>query len=693
MLHPGPGQPDGQKSWTLHDPASNRFFRIGWLEFEALKRFPLVKTARELCALLSRETVLQVEEEEIAGLSHFLVQNDLVIQPFPTSTRRFSELKRQRRHSPLKQLLHTYLFFTIPLLRPQSVLKTLYRPLAPLFTQGFFLSMMALLAFGLLLTAQRWDEFFTTARASFSLEGLVAGGIALVGVKVVHEFAHALMATKYGVRVASMGMAFMVLYPVLYTEASGAWKIAAKKQRLLIGAAGMMAELCLAAVALLIWHAAPDGGLKSAAFFVGAVSLAGTLAVNLNPLMRFDGYFLLSDALGMDNLQARGYALARWALRRALFGWNDPPPEDLPTRLARTVLLYSYASWIYRFLLFSGIAFMVYHLFFQPLGFFLMAVELGWFIALPILSELRAWGLGRGKIRWNKQGRRTALIAGGLLLFVLVPWRSSVDVPAIVTAAEYKALYAPAPAQILEIKVTDGEVVKAGAPLLILQSPELEHKLALARAALNSVELRYKSEQTSPSLITRTKIIEQQVVEARARLEGLEVQAGQLTLTAEFDGTVRDLFPALRPGQWVGQKTPLLRLVGTGPALLYGYVEETDLARISAGVEGMFYADTASIAPFRVRLARVQQTNAPLIEWPALAGPYGGMIDVRPAPSNAPGRLVPQQSLYAATLTPSEPRSYNHEIQGYAVLNGTRESLAGRLLRSFAALLIHESGL
>ena len=125
-----------------------------------------------------------------------------------------------------------------------------------------------------------------------------------------------------------------------------------------------MTELAIAAFASLLWSFLPEGALRSAAFLLATTTWLLTLGVNLNPFMRFDGYFLLSDLLEVGNLQQRSFALARWWLREQLFGFAEQPPELLPRSLRRGLVIYAFCTWLYRFFLFLGIALLVYMLFF-----------------------------------------------------------------------------------------------------------------------------------------------------------------------------------------------------------------------------------------------------------------------------------------------------------------------------------------
>jgi putative peptide zinc metalloprotease protein len=162
------------------------------------------------------------------------------------------------------------------------------------------------------LVSRDWQRFVGTFPHLFSL-GALAFGVALFFAKFCHEFGHAFMAKRAGCRVQSMGVAFMVLLPMFYTDVSDAWRVNDRRARLLIGAGGVLAELLLACIALLVWSLLPDGPARTAAFMLASATWITTLVVNLNPFMRFDGYFLLSDLWEVDNLQGRAFAFVAGA--------------------------------------------------------------------------------------------------------------------------------------------------------------------------------------------------------------------------------------------------------------------------------------------------------------------------------------------------------------------------------------------
>jgi len=446
---------DGVPAWTLHHPASNNYFRISWPEFECLSRLSRYRTAVELCVAINSETTLRLEIADVAALCDFLVRNGLTTTGGGMAANKAAPF--------WKRALHGYLFFTIPLFKPERFLKATLPLVRPFLGRGFFAVMMLLMAVSVLMTLQRADEFIHTFTNLLSVEGAVMMALVLMNVKAVHEMAHAYVAVREGIPVPHMGIAVMVLYPVLYTETTGGWRVSSRRGRMAIGLAGIVAELCLAAVALFLWNILPSGGMaQGLCFIVTAVALVSSLLVNLNPLMRFDGYYLMSDLTGIENLQGRACDYARWRLRRFLFGLDDAPPEIVPEERARFLTLFGFALLAYRFVLFMGIALLVYHVFFKPLGLFLMLVELWWFIALPVWKELRVWIARRRDIFEKRRGR--VIMAGFVVVFLLTlfPVNTTVKMPAGIHARDYVVIYVPVAARVDEWRVVEGSIVNKG---------------------------------------------------------------------------------------------------------------------------------------------------------------------------------------------------------------------------------------
>ncbi|EJL00413.1 biotin/lipoyl-binding protein [Pseudomonas chlororaphis] len=687
QLSPAAPALDGSPRWTLADPVRGRYFKLGAAAMRLLRHWSL-GDANQVLRAANREPGLPLGGAELEELLGFLRSHDLITALDPQQRASY-ELKAAVQHQSLWQvLLHQYLFFRIPLWRPDAFLNRAWPWLAR-FGPGLLRYGLPLtLGLGVFLVSRDWQRFLATFPHLFSLGGALAFGVALFFAKLCHEFGHAFMAKRAGCRVQSMGVAFMVLLPMFYTDVSDAWRVNDRRARLLIGAGGVLAELLLASIALLAWSLLPDGPARTAAFMLASATWITTLVINLNPFMRFDGYFLLSDFWEVDNLQGRAFALCRWRLREALFGYRAPAPEPWSPAMQRRLLWWGYGSWLWRAVLFFGIALAVYHLFFKLLGIFLMLVELVWFIFLPIVREWREWWTRR------EQAHAPRVLLSGLgllaaLLLVAVPWRGSVEVPAMLEAGRASALHAPVAARVRQVNVSDGQAVSKGQVLVELESPDLASRQTIARREIEIQQLQMRRRAGRSETAADAGIVEQQLAEAVAEYRGLSAQRERLLLRAPEAGQLRDLLPQLQVGRWVSPKEPLARVVEPG-ARLRGFLAEADLWRVAPGATGRFIADDPMHPALEVQLTEVDTNGVAYIDQEALTSDHHGPIAVRRDESR---RAEPVQAQYGARLkvldasvTPSQP------LRGVVVLQGRGESLLGTAWRRLAALGVRESG-
>jgi len=311
-LIPAEAHRDGSPSWRIVDPVRNSFFQIGWLEFELLARWREHADAESLVAAVAAETPLQVEIDEVKDLIAFLAANQLLAPASKVAREALGRRAGAARKSWYEQALHHYLFFRLPLYKPDAFLARTVALTDIFFTRGFLVLMVGLLAVDLYLVSREWYAFSNSMARMLTPKAFLYYAIAVSFSKVVHEFAHAYAARRYGVRVPTMGVAFLVLWPFLYTDVSETWKLADRRKQLVIASAGMSAELALAVISTFLWALSPEGAAKNVFFILASTTWVITLAINLSPFMRFDGYFVLSDLLDFPNLHERAGACARW---------------------------------------------------------------------------------------------------------------------------------------------------------------------------------------------------------------------------------------------------------------------------------------------------------------------------------------------------------------------------------------------
>lgn len=691
-LLPGPSLPDGQPSWTLHDPARNLFFRIDWPSFEMLSRWAMGDGQR-IAHAIARDTTLSLDADDVTGLARFLEQNQLV-QPRPgDSAARMAERWTAMRSSWLQWLVHHYLFFRLPLVRPDAWL-TRWQPMAERFASaGFLWLTLAALLTGLVQVVRHWESFTASLVDTFNLEGLAAYGVALFVVKTLHELGHAFTAKRHGCRVPTMGLAFLVMWPVAYTDTNEAWKLTNARHRLQVAVAGIATELVIAAWATLAWALLPDGALRSAAFVLATTSWVATLAINASPFMRFDGYFILSDALDMPNLHERSFALARWQLREWLFGLGEAPPEHFAPARHRALVAFAWLTWLYRLVLFIGIALMVYHLFFKLLGVVLFVIEIVWFILKPLQSEWKAWRERAGAIRASRRTPRTLLGLGLVLLLAAAPWPSAVTASALLRPAEVWPVHVPAGAYLAQLPVSHGGHVQAGQLLVSLQSPELDSRIRAAQARVERLRRQAGTAAFDDESRQQWLSTHESLVTAEAELEALMIEAQRLAPLAPWAGTVLDLDPDLQPGQWVAKDERLAFLVRDGSAwMVETWLDEDSVARVQVGADARFHNDAGTGGSLHLTVEAIDKDATRVLARPELAAQNGGHLLVR----HDRDQLVPEQAIYRVQLRVADgqltPEALAHSWRGHVSIEAQSQAVVTRYLRQLMTVLVRETG-
>jgi putative peptide zinc metalloprotease protein len=688
-LYPVPPAEDGSPAWHLHDPAANRYYLLSWPAFEILSRWSLGDPVAILAAVNS-ETTLALEEDDVASAAQFLERHNLLLAASPQDSLRLAAMARAMKLHWVKWLLHNYLFFRIPLVRPGPFLDRFVGRIGFLLTPAFWWGMGALALITLGMVARQWDEFVHTFSAYEGLERILSFGVALSVAKICHELGHAFVARHHGCKVPTMGIAFLVMWPMLYTDTNEAWKLPSRRARFQIAIAGIATEMLMALLATLAWVFLQDGSARAAAFFLATTSWVLTLSINASPFMRFDGYFLLSDALGLPNLHSRAFAFGRWWLREKLFGLGEPVPEALPAKTRRFMIVFAFATWIYRGILFLSIAYLVYSAFFKALGIVLMLVEVGWFLILPAFSEAEAWWQRRHGMTWNRNTRRMAVILSLLFLWLLLPWQGEVSAPAILAPALEQSLYSPQPALVVDEPAREKQSVKKGDILLRLASPDLDEHLKEARIKEQNRRWRVEQQAFNEQLLAQGDALTRHWEEAQARVAGLMRQEDQLAIRAPFDGEIMARDTELAPGTWVTPQEMLYAVADRSQTRVDAYVGEEDLPRLHIGAEARFLPDAMEFGRRSCIIGDLDRVNVAELPEPALASVHGGPIPVH---ATQRGALLPAATLYRIRLIQCQPAlAPELRLAGTAYLDADGRSRLLSWARQVLRVLIRESG-
>lgn len=691
QIMPGPPSREGSPTFTLYDPLQRTFFKVGWAEATILDLLRRRRTVQEVMDHLRAHTTLRLDPKELLVMCQQAQMQGLTQGSPVRPVEELLQEAKARRINPLLWLVHHYIYFRVPLLKPERFLRRTLPYVKPLASRPALYVYLAVSLLGLGLFLPRVETYLKTMTYFFNLEGVIFYGAALTLVKVVHEFSHAFVATHYGARVPVMGLAFVVFWPLAYSDVTDAWRVAERRKRLLIAFAGIAAELVIAGLCLFGWALTSPGKFNSVFFVLSSGALLATLTINLNPGMRWDGYYLLMDWWGIDNLQNRAFAFTLWFLRKWLMGVETPCPEDAPPPGRQAgMIIYAFYTWAYRLVLFLGIALIVYHQFTKTLGIILFAVEVGWFIAWPFISEVRQT---MAICKQKKPGRRLWITLGLLALalaWLCLPLPRRVSVPAVVMPSLAQVIYAPFSGEIQYLGTERLALVPQGQVLARIGSQELVTELRLLE--LEAKQLRIQMDVLNVSGDDRSLLPqkEEELVAVETKIIKLGKQIAQNQLQAEIEGVVYEWDETLYVGRFIPKDKVLGRIARPQDKVVYAFVGEESIKDVAPDDRGLFLAsDHASRAPVVVR--KVSPVREEIVRHPALTSLAQGSLPVAKSSSGDAMVLLETYYLVEAAVEPQDAQDLRLGQSGEVRLTSRPTSLLMQGLRRALRILVKES--
>lgn len=674
--------------WTrdeilLYDPARNRYFEFHGLEARILRRWQ--PDAESLLNTLAADGIC-TDMPELLSFLQFLQQSELLAARGTSFT---SALYRKAGTAPslINWIIHNYLFLRLHLINPQRHLDRVIPHLGFLFTRAFATTAVTAILLAAYLVVENFALYSSTLINNIGLAAVPAIVLAVVTSKMLHEFGHGIVARHYGVPVTSMGVALIVLWPVLYTETSGAWRLQSHRQRLLINGAGIITELVIAAIATFCWFLSSPGAMQNAFFYLSATSWVMSLAVNLNPFMRFDGYYLFSDFVGISNLQEKSFGAARHYLRRYLGAYDDGYDFQGHFRQRHALAFFGVMTWIYRLVLFLGIAFLVYHFAFKALGIILFLIEIWYFILRPVVAE----GKTIFTTMERKQQLRFAAVLGVTLLLTLLPLRQPLFLGAIMQPGRLVDIYPPFPGRIVSFDARSGEIAN-GELLFTLASDSIDHELEKARLQLTQAEYALKSTQVDGS-VSKDRLYQAEVYyEKLSALQAATAKLEQMHIVANFSGVVVDVNPNAATGVYVGTADRLATLVDpTGGIEIKAYLSQADVRKFDPDSTFWFYPSIGGVDRVPLELVRLSDTTLNQLEYPEMSTQFGGSVLTR----EVDGKFVPVDAVYLAVFRASDPNMSPvlQKVPGTVRATSRNTSILSRLLTPVLAALAGETNL
>lgn len=554
----------GHTYFIVKDPVSLRYYRFREEELFLLQQFDGKNTFDDIRhAFVERFRPQRLSVTELEKFVGQLLQAGIATAETPQIGQRLFERGKQQKKDKLKQMAMNILYIKVPIFDPERLLARMLPYTRFLFTIPFFLLVLTFGISSLMLVLVNWDTFVSklpSYQEFFTPRNLMYFWLTLAIVKIMHEFGHGLSCKQFGGEVHEMGFLFLVLTPCLYCNVTDAWMLPSKWKRAIIGAAGIYVELILSSIFVWIWWFTEPGMLNTLSLSIIFICSVSTVLFNANPLLRFDGYYILADLLEIPNLRERSNKYLGNLASIVFFGSEAVEDPFMPKRRKWFFALYAVAAYLYRWVVSVGILFFLYT-FLKPYKLGTISAMLGT-AALFSLLVLPAWKVYKTvRMRWrsmkvNKVRMAFAIaVAAALVIAALsIPFPMHIDAPMVLRPENAASVYVQIPGMLKEVYVRDGDKVAEGTVLARLHDAEREK--ALAKLRIEHQQLQ-KAERTA---ISKDNVLEanQARLQARDKLQiirDVEQELAKLMIKAPKAGTVLsppkvpDLGRTFKPGE------------------------------------------------------------------------------------------------------------------------------------------------
>lgn len=655
----------GQSYYIIKDPVGLRYFRFREEELFLLTQLNGYKNLDDIRHdFVEKFRPQRLSVPELEKFVAQLLQAGLATAQTPQVGQRLYERFKKRRRDKWKQALMNVLYIKVPIFDPEKLLGAMLPYTRFLFTIPFFLVAMAFGLCSLLLVLVNWSTFVSKLPAYhefFNFRNILYMWAMLGIVKVMHEFGHGLSCKRFGGEVHEMGFLFLVFTPCLYCNVTDAWMLPSKWHRAIIGAAGMYVELILSSIFVWVWWYTEPGLLNTLSLSLIFVCSVSTVLFNANPLLRFDGYYILSDLAEIPNLRERSNKYLG-AVAGQLFLGDDPVKDPFAPQSNRWLFItYAVAAYLYRILITVTILYFLYT-FLRPYKLaaisFMLAIAAGiTMVVVPAYKTLRTL---QNKWRTLKVDKlRMALSIPAVLLVIaaiaLFPFPMRIDAPFILQPKDAISVFVQTPGTLKELLVEDGTPVERSQRLARLENVELSMQLTAREEELRQYD----------DLRLAYRAMEQEDLAERARLRVDSIRRDIQRLRREID----KLQLAAPPGS-VGAVLSPPKKVEQGKLLKSG-----DLFCLIGDPEEL----EAYIVVPQSDLGLIQEmqqapTGEPVRVWLKLYGHVGPIIEsdvrriARDAISDLPQALSNKAGGEVQTTTDADSKREIPAFRSYAVL-------------------------
>ncbi len=621
----------GRRWHVVHDPSSNQFYRLSSVGHEFVGMLDGRRTVEEAWEQgLARHGDDALTQNDVIQLLSQLHSSNLLSADVAPETEQLLNRGRERRKKKLQAQAIGLMYFKVRLFNPDAMLAWLLPLVRPL------LSRVGLVLWGLWIIAAlvailpSWEKLLSGVGSAVAPSnwGLMIAGFVVL--KLIHEAGHGLMVKRFGGQCPELGAMLLVLIPAPYVDASAAWSFSDKWKRIAVGAGGMIFELAVGAAAAFVWLGSVEGSLvHQVAYNVIFTATVSTVLFNANPLMKFDGYYILSDLIEVPNLMQRSNQMMQFVCQKAIYRVKQPNSPTTDAREAIILLVYGVLSLAYRIFLFLSITLYVMGLMFA-IGLLLAIWTASMWFLLPI-GKMLHWLSTSNQLHENRSRAVlvTVLLAAlGFGALGLVPAPDRRRAQGVVESVHEAGVFFEADAFVERALVRNGERVVRDQVLVECRSDDLDAQLELVKAQV--VELESKQREALRTNLGAAKIAEEYLLTIRAQLDLLEKKKAGLVVRAPRDGVVVGLDPGALVGSYVKTGENLCLVVEPGAVRVTALMSQTEadwitkLLPSSYGVEMRVASNPGTL--IEARTTRVVEAGSRELPHSSLSFAGGGSV-------------------------------------------------------------------
>ena len=709
----------GRVYWVVKDPVGLQYYRFEEEEFAILQmldgEISLEEIAEQFEADFPPQTIRVEELQNFIGMLH---RSGLVLSDSPGQGVQLKKRRDERRRKELIGAFSNILAFRFKGFDPERVLNFMYPYVSWFFTPAVTIFCCLLACAALLLVTVQFDVFqsrLPSFNSFFDAQNwlLIAGVLGVT--KVIHEFGHGLSCKHFGGECHEMGVMFLVLTPCLYCNVSDSWMLPNRWHRAAIGAAGMYVEVVIAAIATFIWWYSEEGWLNYLCLNIMFVSSVSTILFNANPLLRYDGYYILSDIMEVPNLRQKANTILSRKMGKWCLGLEEQEDPFLPKRHQALFALYTVASFVYRWVILLSILYFLNKVF-EPYGLKilgqLIAIASLWGLVFMPLKKLYTYFKVPG--RWSKVKKlrltaTLAVVAAVIGCVMFIPFPSSVLCEFELQPHNAASVYVEVEGRLVEVLVEPGQEVAEDELLARLENIDLEIEIQHLEGQLEAAKVQLRSlrhlRQRSDQDANQIDVVRERIESLQEQLTKKKDDAKRLEIVAPIAGTIIPP-PRKRPqpksqqielASWSGspmEKHNLGAIMGVAgsqnmfcqigdpnewDAVLV--INQRELDWVAEGQEVRLMFDES---PYHVFISKIDYLAEEEVDElsPRLASTTGGPI---PAKMEETGKVRPLSTSYQAMVRLDDSQQmFRNGLIGQARIKTSPRTLASRIYRYFS---------